>query len=80
MLKTFCGTPAYMAPELCNKKEYTGPMADSWALGIVFYTILFGVQPFRAKTEADLYQKITKGQLVFPLSLKDKPSIAGDSE
>ena len=42
MLKTYCGTPAYMAPELCGRKEYSGTMADSWALGIVLYTLLFG--------------------------------------
>jgi serine/threonine protein kinase len=47
-----------MAPELCGKKSYKGSEADMWSLGIVFYTILFGKQPFHAKTEADLFQKI----------------------
>jgi serine/threonine kinase 32 len=44
-----------MAPELCGKKSYHGPASDMWAIGIVFYTILFGRQPFRGKTEADLF-------------------------
>lgn len=44
-----------MAPELCSKKAYNGPATDIWAIGIVFYTIMFGKQPFKAKTEADLF-------------------------
>ena len=39
-----------------------------WALGIVFYTILFGKQPYKAKNEAELFQIIIKGNLNFPNS------------
>ena len=67
-LTTFCGTPAYMAPELCSRSSYHGPSADMWAAGVVFYTILFGTQPFKARTEADLFKKITHGNLTFPKS------------
>ena len=42
LLKQPCGTLPYMAPELCKKKEYLGPPADMWAIGVVFYTLLFG--------------------------------------
>jgi len=41
-LRTFCGTPAYMSPELCKKKEYSGPASDTWAAGVLLYTLLFG--------------------------------------
>mmetsp|Transcript_22283 Transcript_22283/g.34468 ORF Transcript_22283/g.34468 Transcript_22283/m.34468 type:complete len:103 (+) Transcript_22283:3791-4099(+) len=67
-LKTFCGTPAYMAPELCNKKEYLGSKVDMWAAGIVLYTLLIGTQPFKAKAENELFKKISKGVLSFPKS------------
>jgi serine/threonine protein kinase len=52
-MDVFCGTPAYMSPEICNKEKYSGPATDMWATGILLYTILFGSQPFRASNEKD---------------------------
>jgi MAP/microtubule affinity-regulating kinase len=46
-VKIFCGTPSYMAPEIVSKKEYTGPPADIWAVGILFFALLCGRFPFR---------------------------------
>lgn len=67
-LRTFCGTPAFMSPELCNNQEYSGPASDNWAAGIVLYTILFGIEPFRGKTERELFKRINSGKLIFPES------------
>ena len=57
-----------MSPELCKKEEHNGQAADMWAIGVLFYTILFGFQPFRAKNESQLLQTIIKGKFIFPES------------
>ena len=46
-LNVFCGTPSYMAPEICKKSEYYGKPADIWSLGIVLYVLLFSRFPFK---------------------------------
>lgn len=47
-LKTFCGTPPFMSPELSKKIPYNGANVDVWALGIMLYQMLVGKLPFRA--------------------------------
>ena len=65
-LRTFCGTPSYMSPEIVSKKEYCGKEADIWALGVIMFNLIYGRCPFRAENERELYKKITKGSFGFP--------------
>ena len=65
-LKTYCGTPSYMSPEIVNKKEYAGPPSDIWSIGIVMYTLICGLHPFIADTEKELYKKISRGVFEYP--------------
>uniref|UniRef100_W5NEG1 non-specific serine/threonine protein kinase n=1 Tax=Lepisosteus oculatus TaxID=7918 RepID=W5NEG1_LEPOC len=41
LLQTFCGSPLYASPEIVNGRPYRGPEVDSWALGVLLYTLVY---------------------------------------
>ncbi len=41
------GKLAYMCPEVYSGKEFNGVHADLWCLGVMLFTQLFGVPPFK---------------------------------
>lgn len=54
---THCGSPAYMAPEIFEKKKYTN-RTDLWSVGVTFYELLFGVMPFTGSSHTKLHDHI----------------------
>jgi calcium-dependent protein kinase len=69
-----------MAPEIVKKIDYDAKATDIWAIGILAYRMLYGVPPFRAPSEKELYSKISKGLYSFPQELRseDQPSLKID--
>lgn len=66
LLHTTCGTPAYVAPEVINRKGYDGSKADIWSCGVILYVLLAGYLPFHDSNLMEMYRKIGKGDFKFP--------------
>ncbi|XP_077897258.1 sperm motility kinase 2B-like [Ictidomys tridecemlineatus] len=65
-LKEFRGTLPYCAPEILKRKEFEGPPADIWSLGVTLYFLLTGKRPFRASTKKSLRRRILQGSFHIP--------------
>ncbi len=57
MTAELSGTPAYMAPEVLLQKPYDG-RADLFSLGLVFYEMLGGKQPFTTDSFAGTLARV----------------------
>lgn len=66
---SFCGSPAYLAPELLTKKG-SEKSADIYGLGAMLYEFLTGFPPFFSDNLKDLFKNIRKGNLQFTKSIK----------
>ncbi|KAF5446598.1 hypothetical protein F2P56_032213 [Juglans regia] len=66
LLHTTCGTPAYVAPEVINRKGYDGAKADIWSCGVVLYVLLAGYLPFHDSNLMEMYRKIGKSEYRCP--------------
>lgn len=49
LIRVFCGTPSYMAPEIVARTPYDGKPADIWALAVCIYRMVVGTFPFRGE-------------------------------
>eukprot|EP01028_Stygiella_incarcerata_P008039 TRINITY_DN3398_c0_g1_i1.p1 TRINITY_DN3398_c0_g1~~TRINITY_DN3398_c0_g1_i1.p1 ORF type:complete len:325 (+),score=89.71 TRINITY_DN3398_c0_g1_i1:147-1121(+) len=65
MMKTACGTPSYVAPEVLLDKGYDEKV-DMWSIGVVLYILLCGFPPFYSEHTPDLFDQIIQGEYSFP--------------
>merc|ERR1711997_1124301 len=67
LLKTPCGTPNYVAPEILRRQKY-GTHADMWSIGVILYIILCGFPPFYDENDdlSRLYRKIKRAEYDMP--------------
>mmetsp|Transcript_27136 Transcript_27136/g.41298 ORF Transcript_27136/g.41298 Transcript_27136/m.41298 type:complete len:142 (+) Transcript_27136:136-561(+) len=69
--KVDAGTLAYMAPECLDKVAAdTTPAIDVWAIGVMFFAMVYGTLPFHSNNERELVKMIRNDPVKFP---KDKP-------
>ncbi|KMT20533.1 hypothetical protein BVRB_1g005170 [Beta vulgaris subsp. vulgaris] len=66
LLRTTCGTPNYVAPEVLSHKGYNGALADIWSCGVLLYVLMAGYLPFDELDLTTLYSKIEHADFSFP--------------
>jgi len=63
-MKTACGTPGYVAPEVLRRQGY-GREVDLWSIGVITYILLSGYPPFYDANNVELFKKIMAGRYAF---------------
>ncbi|VDM64138.1 unnamed protein product [Angiostrongylus costaricensis] len=66
LLRTWCGSPPYAAPELLLGKEYDGLKADMWSLGVILYILVTGGFPFPGNNVENLKRAVLSCQMKIP--------------
>lgn len=62
---TFCGSRAYVAPELLRSHPYNGLLADIWSAGIVLYVMVTGFMPYDDRDTKQMLEKQLQHKITF---------------
>ncbi|GLU22842.1 hypothetical protein SLE2022_388870 [Rubroshorea leprosula] len=66
LFHTFCGTPAYVAPEVLARKGYDASKVDLWSCGVILFVLMAGYLPFHDHNVMAMYKKIYRGEFRCP--------------
>jgi len=73
-LKTRCGTPAFVAPEIIVGQPYN-TQADMWSVGCLIFMLIGGYPPFQDETHRGLFRKIRGSNFTFATAYWNNVSI-----
>jgi len=66
--RSFCGSVAYLAPEMLKRQGH-GKAVDWYLLGVLLYEMLVGTPPYFTNNREKLFENIQRGVLKVPSSL-----------
>ena len=66
LMKTFCGSPCYCAPECLCRVQYDGRSSDVWSLGVILYAMVTGEHPWNISNTSIMLRQILKGAYSVP--------------
>uniref|UniRef100_A0A3B1JC23 Si:ch211-27e6.1 n=1 Tax=Astyanax mexicanus TaxID=7994 RepID=A0A3B1JC23_ASTMX len=78
-LRTLCGTPEYLAPEMVGGRPY-GSAVDMWALGVISYILLSGSMPFDQRSRPRLFRAILRGSYSFHCEVSPWSSVSNQAK
>jgi len=64
-LKTKCGTPSFVAPEVLSAEAPYDERVDCWSVGCLLYMLIGGYPPFQAANHRALFRKIRGADFCF---------------
>lgn len=73
-MRSFCGTPAYLSPEMVGKQPYT-EKADVWSLGVLLYEMAALRLPFIGSNLVEISAKISSAEIA-PLPPHYSPALS----
>lgn len=58
------GTYQFLAPECCSGEPYDPFKVDIWSTGVLLYIFLFGKLPFQSESTKELFDEITRCEVI----------------
>ena len=63
--KCFCGSVAYLAPEMINRTGH-GKAVDWYLFVVAFFEMLGGLPPYFSNNQEQIFQKLDNAELIIP--------------
>lgn len=74
MLRTMCGTPTYLAPEVVSQEpgnEGYQQVVDSWSVGVIVFSMITNASPFQEPSNTDVKMRILNRRIEWSI-LKER--------